>query len=180
MRGPICAAAALLPGVGEGRLAAHRESCLRCRADDARRRSLARELAALGAEVAPAPDTLQAAVMARLGPQDAVEARPAVAAPARGRPPLTPSRSEWPSPCWPPCWPGSPGVTPGRPSEPARAWLGGAGAGYNAARSLRRVARVVSRSALRGVAQLAEHWSPKPAVGGSSPSAPALLEGMKG
>src|SRR5438876_8002278 len=29
------------------------------------------------------------------------------------------------------------------------------------------------RSGLRGLAQLAEHWSPKPAVGGSSPFAPA-------
>jgi len=85
MRGPICAAAALLPGVGEGRLAGHRESCLRCRAHDARRRSLARELAALGAEVAPAPDTLQAAVMARLGPQDAVDPRRALAARAVAR-----------------------------------------------------------------------------------------------
>ena len=28
----------------------------------------------------------------------------------------------------------------------------------------------------RGVAQLVEHWFPKPAVAGSSPSAPALID----
>ena len=89
MRGPLCATAALLPGVSGGRLAAHRERCLRCQADKARRRSLDRELAALGAEVAPAPATLHAAVMARLGPQDAADPRrgPAARAPARRRPP---------------------------------------------------------------------------------------------
>ena len=27
----------------------------------------------------------------------------------------------------------------------------------------------------RGIAQLVEHWSPKPGVGGSSPSAPAIF-----
>jgi len=80
MRGPVCAVAALLPGVSGGRLAVHRERCLRCRADDARRRSLERELAALGAEVAPAPPALHASVMARIGVQDSADPRRALAA----------------------------------------------------------------------------------------------------
>ena len=42
--------------------------------------------------------------------------------------------------------------------------------------SSRRVPRPLVRQTVihRGVAQLAEHWFPKPAVAGSSPSAPAL------
>ena len=85
MRGPVCATAALLPGMSTGRLAAHREGCLRCRADDARRRSLDRELAALGAEVVPAPPSLHASVMARIGPQDSADPRRALAARAAAR-----------------------------------------------------------------------------------------------
>jgi len=85
MRGPVCAVAAFLPEVSGGRLAAHRESCRRCRADDARRRSLERELAALGAELAPAPPALHASVMARIGLQDSADPRRALAARAVAR-----------------------------------------------------------------------------------------------
>ena len=85
MRGPVCAAAALFPVERGGRLAAHRAGCLRCRAEEARRRSLDRVLEALGAEVVPAPASLHAAVMARLGPQDAADPRRALAARAAAR-----------------------------------------------------------------------------------------------
>lgn len=85
MRGPVCSAAALFPGRSRGRLAAHREGCVRCRADDALRCSLESDLAALGAEVVPAPATLHAAVMARLGPQDAADPRRVLAARALAR-----------------------------------------------------------------------------------------------
>jgi hypothetical protein len=75
MRHPLCTASRLLPDARWPALSAHREQCLRCQAEAARRHSLARDLTALGAEVVPAPSTLHTAVMARLGPQDAANPR---------------------------------------------------------------------------------------------------------
>jgi hypothetical protein len=85
MRNPLCTVAGLLPGVRWGALSAHREHCLRCQAADARQHSLGRDLAALGAEVVPAPPTLHTAVMARLGPQDGADPRRALVARAIAR-----------------------------------------------------------------------------------------------
>ena len=56
-------------------LADHREHCLRCQVTDTRRRSLDRGIAALRGEMIPAPPTLQAAVVAGLGVQDAANPR---------------------------------------------------------------------------------------------------------
>lgn len=49
-----------------GPLRAHRDRCLRCQADDARLRTLARDLAAIGTETTPAPEWLVDAVMGDL------------------------------------------------------------------------------------------------------------------
>ena len=56
-------------------LAEHRDHCLRCQVERTRTRSLNREIAALRAEVVPAPATLHTAVMARLGAQDLTDPR---------------------------------------------------------------------------------------------------------
>lgn len=53
----------------------HREHCLRCQAEDSRKRGLSREIAALRTEVVPASPTLHTAVMARLGAQDLANPR---------------------------------------------------------------------------------------------------------
>ena len=63
-----------------GRARAHRASCLRCQATDARHRVLHRELEAIGRETVPAPRQLAPAVATRLGTQDAVDPRRALAA----------------------------------------------------------------------------------------------------
>jgi anti-sigma factor RsiW len=78
MRDPLCTVSRLLPDVHWAALSAHREQCLRCQAEAARWHRLVHDLAALGADVMPAPPTLQAGVLARLGPQDAANPRRAL------------------------------------------------------------------------------------------------------
>ena len=53
----------------------HRETCLRCQADAARDRGVAREVHTLGTETVRAPSAMQGRVMSRLGAQDAFDPR---------------------------------------------------------------------------------------------------------
>jgi hypothetical protein len=86
MRGWRCLLAGALPAdLAWGPLEEHRDSCLRCQADDARDRALLRSLRAWGEEVLPAPASLQVRVLARLGEQDAADPRRALVARAATR-----------------------------------------------------------------------------------------------
>ncbi|MCJ7725309.1 MAG: hypothetical protein MUP76_02820 [Acidimicrobiia bacterium] len=77
MSATICRLTAALPeGARRAPVTkAHIRSCLRCQAAGARARVLRRETARLGSEIIPAPPYLAAAVMARLGDQDATNPR---------------------------------------------------------------------------------------------------------
>lgn len=90
MKRPICALADLFPGEAWAPAEGHRRRCLRCQAEEARRRGLDRSLAALRPVVEPAPAGLHAAVMSRLGPQDALGPAPAGPVPAALRRRLAP------------------------------------------------------------------------------------------
>ena len=73
---PVCKVAALTESVAlSSVLAWHRDRCLRCQADTARRVGIARDLRSLRAEVASAPPGTAEAVMMRLGTQDAADPR---------------------------------------------------------------------------------------------------------
>ena len=73
----MCRFVALLPDDTpfSGVVESHRESCLRCQADAARHRGVAREVHALGHETVRAPEAMQGRVMSRLGAQDAFDPR---------------------------------------------------------------------------------------------------------
>lgn len=67
---------ALATAAGSQRAATHAGSCLRCQVEAVRRRSLARQLNDLGAEVVPAPEGFVDRVMAGIGGQGEELVRP--------------------------------------------------------------------------------------------------------
>ena len=150
----------------------HIESCLRCQAELARYRRMLRG--------APAPADAVLRADARdcsrrpwpASPRRASGARSPRRSPSAGRRTPARSRARSPRPAPPPRRAPGPGEAPHRPglTRPARP---------RAEPPLCRRPRCYPLSALRtpaqrAVAQLVELRSPKPAVGGSSPSCPAL------
>ena len=73
---PVCKVAALTESVAlSSALGWHRDRCLRCQADTARRVGIARDLLSLRSEITPAPPGTAEAVTMCLGTQDAADPR---------------------------------------------------------------------------------------------------------
>ncbi|MDX1449358.1 MAG: hypothetical protein R3246_09900 [Acidimicrobiia bacterium] len=73
----MCRFVALLPDDTpfSGLVESHRDTCLRCQAEAARERGVAREVHTLGSETVRAPEAMQGRVMSRLGAQDSYDPR---------------------------------------------------------------------------------------------------------
>ena len=150
----------------------HVNSCLTCQAELAKYHKLLKALRTMRHQLLiPAPGTLamtlaalqesqeRRAIRSLVGAGEAPTSAPSAA------PPWRPAR---PPPPWP--WPGAgPPAWPGSPSP-----AGGGGLPVALARMRAAILHWRPQARPRAVAQLAEHRSPKPTVGGSIPSCPAL------